>query len=290
MAGPRLNRAHTYPVLTSCVNPVKAFEQRKPVAAKQASYINNIANSSELDREDFIIATVRPLVLYGATLSMIEEHLLDMSRHFHVKVTVARRPGIFVCVFGDYGNERRKVKITDDCRRAPNVLGLLHVDHTVTAVTENQMKILEGVGELNAMPAENRPVARPVMHLMLAVALSAGVRLTFGGSRDEVLCAFNATLVLCILQLLLRRISYFTGRYLEVILTIFVSLVSREPLFRSSIDLTLATFAGYFYMCRMLRNTESDGSVTNEGYLQSGLGLIYTCCSSSASPSSLTFT
>ena len=160
---------------------------------------------------------VKPLVMYGATFNMIEDQLLETARHFSIKVTVVRKPGLFVCILGDYGTQRRKIKIADTARagRRPNVLGLLGVSDTFNAVTKDEMQIKEGVDTLNAMPGERFALSRPVWHMCCAIMIAAGMCAAAHGSVNETVYASQATLILCLLQMLAKRVGDLVSEFLE---------------------------------------------------------------------------
>ena len=161
---------------------------------------------------------VNPLVMYGATFNMIEDQLLETARYFSLKVTVVRKPGLFVCILGEYGGQRRKIKIADGGRRAarkPNVLGLLGVADTFKAVTRDEMQMKEGMDTLNSMPGQRFTLSRPVRHLTTAIVLAAGMCAVVGGTPNEAMYASQATLALCLVQLLLKKFSDLLADFLE---------------------------------------------------------------------------
>lgn len=144
--------------------------------------------------------------MYGASLNLIEERLMELSRHFNVKVTVSRHPGEFNCTLGDYGNQRRKIKVTDSGRRLLRPFGLLEVEDVCTSVTRNAVEMADGVKALENMGKKD-PLRRPFRHVVWGTLLSTYIcfRL-FDGSLNEILCTFGITALLCTLQYLCTKV------------------------------------------------------------------------------------
>ena len=169
--------------------------------------------SAETDRENFLLAVIRPLVLYGASYDMIEDQILKIANHFNIKVTVVRKPRIFTCILGDYGNKRRRVKIDEERTRQPEMFGLLEVRETYVAVMRNKIKMGQGVQLLNSLPIKRKALRYPAHHLVLATVLSALVTMVLlDGSPRDAAYAAGATLALCNFELITKyHSSYYAS-------------------------------------------------------------------------------
>ncbi|KAF7799310.1 hypothetical protein EIP86_010542 [Pleurotus ostreatoroseus] len=186
----------------------------RPLVAR-GKLINNIANSSETDRENFLIAMTRPLVMYGATLNMLEDKLLAVARHFNVKVTVVRKSGEFSCVLGDYGNLRRKIKVCDRGRRTLRHIGVVEVDSIVFDVTHDNVAMKDAMEILGNMEKRG-PLKNPFLHVACASALSALICMhAFQATGREVLYTLLSTFMLCVVHMLCKRAGMLAAAFLE---------------------------------------------------------------------------
>lgn len=170
---------------------------------------------AETERENFLIAMVRPLVMYGAPLNLLEEKLLEAAHHFNVKVTVYRKPGEFSCVLGEYGNPRRKIIVNDNGRRQFRPIGVVQVDTTLSAVINDDLRMKEAVALFGNMEKRG-PLTHPLAHVACAAALSAFLCMhAFHASGREVVYTFMVTFMLCVLQMLCKRAGPLPIAFLE---------------------------------------------------------------------------
>ena len=173
------------------------------------------SSTADKMREDLLLSFICAYSHFGASLSALEDVILEASHKFDINVTVIRQKGVITCYVGERMNGRRYIRTVGPVILQSHFLGLREVHKIYATVLEQKMRVGEAREQLAAL-CEEAHIHRPGVYLLATGVLSGLIcRAFFAGSSHDVAATVVATAMLSGVHYLVHKASQLNADFLE---------------------------------------------------------------------------